>query len=99
MGKIGVAASPAKSGRVWAIIEADGDKGGLYRSDDGGDTWEQVNEERVLRARSWYYMHIFADPNDANTVYILNAPLMKSIDGGKSFPSRRVQYCRPWNGS
>ena len=85
MGKIGVAVSPAKAGRAWAIIEAEGDEGGLYRTDDGGDSWTQVNKERVLRARSWYYMHIFADPNDENTVYVLNAPFMKSIDGGKAF--------------
>lgn len=85
MGKIGVAASPARAGRVWAIIEAEGDEGGLYRSDDGGESWEQLNQERILRARSWYYMHIFADPVDANTVYVLNAPFMKSIDGGRTF--------------
>lgn len=85
MGKIGVAASPARPGRVWAIIEAEADEGGLYRSDDGGDSWQQINKERVLRARSWYYMHIFADPADENTVYVLNAPFMKSIDGGKTF--------------
>ncbi|MEL7043508.1 MAG: hypothetical protein AAGL66_00600, partial [Pseudomonadota bacterium] len=85
MGKIGVAASPAQPGRVWAIVEAEDDTGGLYRSDDGGDSWKQMNSERILRARSWYYMHVFADPNDANTVYVLNAPFMKSIDGGKTF--------------
>jgi len=85
MGKIGVAASGARDGRVWAIIEAEGDEGGLYRSDDGGESWTQINQERVLRARSWYYMHIFADPNDENTVYVLNAPFMKSVDGGKTF--------------
>ncbi len=85
MGKIGVAASPARAGLVWAIVEAEGDDGGLYRSDDGGDSWSQVNDERVLRARSWYYMHVFADPNDADTVYVLNAPFMKSVDGGKTF--------------
>ncbi|MEM9759572.1 MAG: hypothetical protein AAF933_10080 [Pseudomonadota bacterium] len=85
MGKIGVAASPAQPGRVWAIVEAEDDTGGLYRSDDGGDSWKHMNSERILRARSWYYMHVFADPNDANTVYVLNAPFMKSIDGGKTF--------------
>jgi photosystem II stability/assembly factor-like uncharacterized protein len=92
MGKIGVAVSPAKAGRVWAIIEAEGDEGGLYRSDDGGDSWAQMNKERILRARSWYYMHIFADPNDENTVYVLNAPFMKSIDGGKSFSQVKVPH-------
>lgn len=92
MGKIGVAVSPAKSGRVWAIIEAEDDEGGLYRSDDGGENWRQVNKERVLRARSWYYMHIFADPNDADTVYVLNAPFMKSIDGGTTFTQVPVPH-------
>ena len=92
MGKIGVAASPAKSGLVWAIVEAADDEGGLYRSNDGGDTWSQVNSERVLRARSWYYMHIFADPIDAETVYVMNAPFMKSIDGGKTFSRVEVPH-------
>jgi len=92
MGKIGVAASPAKPGRVWAIIEAEDEDGGLYRSDDGGDTWDQVNKERIPRARSWYYMHIFADPNDENTVYVLNAPFLKSIDGGKTLSPVRVPH-------
>ncbi|MEM9208204.1 MAG: hypothetical protein AAGA61_03065 [Pseudomonadota bacterium] len=92
MGKIGVAVSPSKPGRVWAIVEAEGDAGGLYRSDDGGDSWSQVNKERVLRARSWYYMHIFADPNDADTVYVLNAPFLKSIDGGKTFTQISVPH-------
>ena len=92
MGKIGVAASPARPGRVWAIVEAEGDEGGLYRSDDGGDSWEQLNKERILRARSWYYMHIFADPVDANTVYVLNAPFMKSIDGGRTFSRVRTPH-------
>lgn len=92
MGKVGIAVSGAQAGRVWAIIEAEGDEGGLYRSDDGGDSWNQVNKERVLRARSWYYMHVFADPNDANTVYVLNAPFMKSIDGGKTFKQVKTPH-------
>lgn len=92
MGKIGIAASPAQPGRVWAIVEAEGDDGGLYRSDDGGDSWTQVNKERVLKARSWYYMHVFADPNDPNTVYVLNAPFMKSVDGGSTFSRISVPH-------
>ncbi|MFQ5636993.1 MAG: WD40/YVTN/BNR-like repeat-containing protein [bacterium] len=83
MGKIGVDVSPANPKRVWAIIEAD--DGGLFRSDNGGDSWKHVNEDRILRARAWYYTHVFADPQDQETVYVLNAPMMKSTDGGKSF--------------
>lgn len=90
MGKIGVAVSPANSDRVWAIVEAD--KGGLYRSDNGGRSWKLLNKERLIRTRSWYYMHIFADPQDEETVYILNAPMMKSSDGGKKFTRVRTPH-------
>ncbi len=83
MGKIGVAPSPAKSGRVWAIVEAK-EKGGLYRSDNGGKDWKLVNDDRHLHARSWYYMHIFADPSNENIVYVLNSGMYRSLDGGKS---------------
>ena len=84
LGKLGVAASPVKAGRVWAIIEAK-DRPGLYRSDDFGETWKLTTDNPDLRYRPWYYMHIFADPVDENTVYVMNAPFMKSVDGGKSF--------------
>ncbi len=83
MGKIGVSVSQANSNRVYAIIESD--EGGLYRSNDGGESWKLMNKERVLRTRSWYYMHIYADPQNEDVVYVMNAPYNKSIDGGKTF--------------
>lgn len=88
-GKLGVAASPAQAGRVWAIVEAadkdDNDAGGLYRSENWGATWERVNAEMDLRRRPWYYMHIHADPRDPDTVWVLNLRMWKSADGGKTF--------------
>ena len=82
-GKIGLAASPAKSGRVWALVEHK--DGGLYRSDDYGQTWEKVSGKDLLWTRSWYYMHIVADTQDPDTVYIMNYDLWKSTDGGRNF--------------
>ena len=83
MGKIGVSVSPANPDRVYAIIEAE--KGGLFRSDDAGKTWRLLSEDRLIQTRSWYYMHITADPQNADIVYVMNAPIMKSIDGGVRF--------------
>ncbi len=83
LGKIGVTASGAKAGRVWAIVEAE--DGAVFRSDDYGETWQRGSEDRNLRQRAWYYHHIYADPQDADTVWVLNVEFWKSIDGGKTF--------------
>lgn len=82
-GRMGVAISPAKSGRVWAMIESQ--KGGLFRSDDGGDTWELVSDSPEIRGRPWYYSHVFADTQDPETVYVLEGGAYKSVDGGRNF--------------
>jgi photosystem II stability/assembly factor-like uncharacterized protein len=83
LGRIGVVVSPADGRRVYAVVEAD--DGALFRSDDGGDTWQRCSEESGLRGRPWYYMHVFADPQDADTVWVADYSLWKSIDGGKTF--------------
>ncbi len=83
MGDIGVAVS-AESDRVYAIVEAD-PGGGLYRSDNGGKNWRKLNDSWAIRARAWYYTHITADPSNPDVVWILNAPVSKSIDGGRTF--------------
>ena len=85
VGKIGVDVSASNPQRVYAIIEAEPEEGGLYRSDDAGETWELINGHRVLHTRAWYYNHITADPVDEDTVWVMNVPLMKSVDGGKSW--------------
>jgi photosystem II stability/assembly factor-like uncharacterized protein len=85
LGKVGVSVSPAKAGRVWSLIEAEGDKTGLYRSDDYGARWIKVSSNRDLMHRPWYYTHVFADTCDAETVYVLNLQMWKSTDGGTGF--------------
>ncbi len=89
-GRIGVTVSPANPDRVWAIIEAE--EGGVFRSDDGGKTWRRINSDRNLRQRPWYYSHIFADPQDPDTVYVLNVRFHKSVDGGKTFTTISVPH-------
>ena len=83
LGKMGIAASPAQAGRVWALIEHQ--EGGMYRSDDYGDTWVFVARNNDIISRAWYYMHVTADPQDADTVYVNNLNLWKSIDGGRTY--------------
>ncbi len=83
LGRIGVAASPAQPGRVWATVEAE--DSAVFRSDDSGATWEKVSDNQDLQGRPWYYQHIFADPHDANSVWVLNYSAWKSVDGGRNF--------------
>jgi photosystem II stability/assembly factor-like uncharacterized protein len=83
LGRIGIAMSGADSNRVYALIEAK--KGGIYRSEDGGDSWTLVNDDERYRQRAWYFTHIFADPKNADTVYVLNTGAFRSTDGGKTF--------------
>ena len=84
LGKIGVAASPARAGRVWALIEHR-EEGGLYRADDHGEMWEKVCDNQHLVSRAWYYMHLTADPRDGETVYVNNLDFWRSTNGGKTF--------------
>ena len=99
-GRFAVAASPARAGRVWALFDQsqapgvssgspgraeDKAEGGLFRSDDGGATWEQMSDNPELTIRPHYYNHVFADPEDPETVYVLNQGFWKSVDGGRTF--------------
>jgi photosystem II stability/assembly factor-like uncharacterized protein len=83
IGIIGLAVSPVNADRVFAIIEAD--NGGVFRSDDAGETWSKVNSSRSLRQRAWYYSKIYADTEDEDIVYVMNVRYHKSTDGGRTF--------------
>ncbi|WP_299128617.1 glycosyl hydrolase [uncultured Winogradskyella sp.] len=91
LGIIGVTVSPVNNQRVWAMVE-NKDKGGLYRSEDGGETWSQVNSERKLRQRAWYYTRVYADTEDVDKVYVLNVRYHKSTDGGKTFSTYKAPH-------
>jgi len=97
LGKIGIAVSGADSNRVYAIIEAK--EGGLYRSDDAGQHWTRVNDDGRFRQRAWYFSKVYADPKSADTVYLLNTGLFRSVDGGKTFnllPGRHGDHHGLW---
>lgn len=87
LGKMGISVSKANPNRVFAVIESDtkADKGGVFLSDDAGKSWSRVSKDHRTIQRAWYYIEIFADPVDENTVYVLNTSVLKSIDGGKTF--------------
>src|SRR5258708_22620135 len=91
MGRIGVSVSGADSNRVYAMIESK--QGGLYRSDDGGDSWIRMNEDGRLRQRAWYFSTILADPKSADTLYVLNTGMFRSTDGGRTFNLLPAPHC------
>ena len=86
-GKMAIAVSHANSDKVYALIESDSQKeqGGLFVSNNGGKKWSKVSSDHRLIQRAWYYTEVFADPNNENTVYVLSAPALRSIDGGKTW--------------
>jgi photosystem II stability/assembly factor-like uncharacterized protein len=90
IGIVGITVSPANPDRLWAIVEAE--DGGVFRSDNGGKTWTKTNEQRNLRQRAWYYSRIYADPKNAETVYVLNTGFYKSNDGGRTFSGIGVPH-------
>ncbi|WP_232520903.1 VPS10 domain-containing protein [Flagellimonas nanhaiensis] len=86
-GKMAIAVSAANSNKVYALIESDSnqDKGGLFVSNNAGKSWSMVSGDNRLVQRAWYYIEVFPDPNDENTVYVLSAPALRSEDGGKTW--------------
>lgn len=96
-GRMGITVSPCDPARLYLSLEAE--EGGIFRSDDGGRHWIRTNEDRNLRQRAWYYSHIFADPADRDSVYVLNVQCWHSKDGGKTFqtmPTRHGDHHDLW---
>ncbi len=85
IGRIGIAIARGTQGkRVYASVEAGDNQAGIYRSDDGGNTWSRVNADPRLTGRAWYFSHITADPNDPDVLYVPNVSLYKLSAGGKT---------------
>jgi len=86
-GKMAISVSPANSNKVYALIESDSnqDKGGLFVSNNAGKSWSMVSGDNRLVQRAWYYIEVFTDSQDENIVYVLSAPALRSLDGGKNW--------------
>jgi photosystem II stability/assembly factor-like uncharacterized protein len=98
-GKLGIDISPVNPNIVYMVVEAKEREGGVYRSDDAGETFKHTSNDATTFARPWYYIHVIADPNDEDEIWVMNSFAMKSIDGGKTFsgePFTHVDHHDMW---
>jgi photosystem II stability/assembly factor-like uncharacterized protein len=89
-GRIGLAVSPIDPDVVYAVVEATGDKGGFYRSADGGENW--TRQSNYVSRSPQYYQELYADPHKLDRIYSMDTYSMVSEDGGKTFVRLGDQY-------
>lgn len=92
IGKIDLEVCPADSKLVYALIEAPNEEGGLYISDDHGENFEQVSDDKKIRTRPFYYTNVKVDPQNPDVIYSMATDYMKSVDGGKTWTSLSVPH-------
>mgnify|MGYP001815595296 FL=1 len=83
LGRIGLAAAPTAPGTLYAIIEADDEGKGVYRSTDFGESWEKRSNH--MTSSPQYYNELYVDPNDADVIYSVDTFTHRSEDGGKTW--------------
>ena len=84
-GRVAVSIAPSKPNVVYAFVEAAQPKDGLYRSDDGGQTWAALDRSQMMIWRPFYFANLIVDPKNENRIYKTDLNLIVSNDGGKSF--------------
>ncbi|HET9011526.1 MAG TPA: hypothetical protein VFN38_06895, partial [Gemmatimonadaceae bacterium] len=100
LGRIGLATSASRAARLYAIVDAP-KLGGLYRSDDAGESWARVNTDNRLWGRGSDFAEVRVDPKNPDVLYVANVVTWKSTDGGRTFTAFRGapggdDYHRVW---
>jgi len=84
LGRIGLAIAPNDSSQIYALVDSP-KLGGLYRSDDAGETWQRINSDDRLWGRGDDFACVRVDPKNKDTIYIANISTYRSTDGGHNF--------------
>ena len=92
MGKIGLAVSPQQPDIVYAVIELNRREGGLYRSTDRGNSWEKRSDTVSGGTGPHYYQELYASPHQFDRIYLMDAYMQFSVDGGRSFNEVNYEY-------
>ena len=85
LGRIGFTVAPDDHNRMYALVDAKPDVGGLYRSDDAGESWTRVNTEERVWGRGSDFAWVRVDPRNADEIYVCNTSTYRSMDAGKTF--------------
>jgi photosystem II stability/assembly factor-like uncharacterized protein len=85
LGRIGLGISPSNPNRMYALVDAAPEVGGLYRSDDAGESWQRINHEDRIWGRGFDFAWVRVSPDNPDTIYICNTSTYRSADAGSSF--------------
>ncbi|HEY6931225.1 MAG TPA: glycoside hydrolase [Thermoanaerobaculia bacterium] len=85
LGRIGITVAPSDPNRLYAVVQASAHAGGLFRSEDAGESWQKVNSESRVSGRADDFAEVKVDPANRDVVYVANTSTYRSTDGGRTF--------------